>query len=92
MNDILSELNGKEYTDGIYEKYDIGWYSDEACTESIEFITIPTKKGYTFAGYKSGDTNVVDTSGNITSQPTTLSAYTLTLLFLILVVPQIFLF
>lgn len=42
----------------VYEKYDSGFYLNSACTSrfmlngySIRKISIPTKKGYTFAGY-----------------------------------------
>src|SRR5574344_137684 len=36
-----------------YEKYDTGWYTDEACTQEITsdtVLTVPTKSGYAFMG------------------------------------------
>lgn len=41
-----------EYTK-FYEKYDTGWYTDEACTQEITsntVLTVPTKSGYAFMG------------------------------------------
>nr|MCR5041367.1 InlB B-repeat-containing protein [Clostridia bacterium] len=35
----------------IYQKYNTGWYSDSAATNSISSITRPAKTGYTFGGY-----------------------------------------
>src|SRR5574344_2559517 len=36
-----------------YEKYDTGWYTDEACTNEITsdtVLTVPTRSGYAFMG------------------------------------------
>ena len=37
----------------LYEKYDTGWYTDEACTNEITsdtVLTVPTRSGYAFMG------------------------------------------
>ena len=63
-----SDLCGYKGTTGttvIYEKFDTGFYSDKGCTKKITNITIPTKIGNSFNGYKYGNTVVITSTGAI---------------------------
>lgn len=52
---ILDKQSGTGGTSTIYEKYNVGYYTDSSCTTQItnsaNRITIPTRSGYTFGGY-----------------------------------------
>lgn len=48
MKDILSELEGKEYTNGIYEDYDIHFCSIEEYGDLIEFLRLYWKENHIF--------------------------------------------
>ncbi len=64
-------------TTTIYEKYDVGWYTDSTATTTMSSITPPTKNGYRFGGYYTGQngtgTLMIDASGNIVGSPATFS-------------------
>ncbi len=51
----------------IYVKYGIGFYSDQDCTIAITSITSPARTHYTFGGYKSGTTTIINSSGTISA-------------------------
>ena len=62
----------------IYEKYNTGYYTDSAATTQMSTtsngITVPTRTGYTFAGYyttASGGTQYIDANGKLTSSAST---------------------
>ena len=49
-----------------YTQYKVGIYADKSCVSTITKISLPTKNGYTFAGYYDKDGNqVIDANGNI---------------------------
>ena len=48
-----------------YEKYGVGNYSDENCTNEINRIEVPEKTGYTFNGYPYGNSWSIDHDGFI---------------------------
>ncbi len=59
----------------IYLKYGIGWYSNAAATTGITKVTVPTRSGYTFGGYKGTDKSgvsrtYVDSSGSLKNSST----------------------
>ena len=65
-----------------YEKYSVGNYTTQDCTNSISKITIPTKNGYDFQGYfdiapddSSGyvPNKYIDANGNILAENTSFS-------------------
>ncbi|MBO7642748.1 MAG: InlB B-repeat-containing protein [Alphaproteobacteria bacterium] len=64
----------------IYMKYGDGWYSNAGATQKIySLVQLPTKTGYEFAAYKSGDTVVIDSDGKFvnntfTTQNTSIQA------------------
>ena len=68
-------LNNQEATtsgtESFYEKYGIGFYEDEECTELISNISCPIKTNYDFDGYYSGENGqgnkYIDNEGLITS-------------------------
>ena len=68
--------NGGETAVGkIYEKYSVGWYSNEAATAKITKVAVPVRPGYTFAGYYTkmtaleGAVPVIGAAGNILDEP-----------------------
>lgn len=71
----LDKQGGLGGTTEIYEKYDEGYYTDLKCTNKMSIsangITIPTRSGYIFEGYYTGEsgegTQYINTSGKITS-------------------------
>ena len=65
LNSNLGGYKGTTGTTVIYEKFDTGFYSDKACTKKITNITIPTKIGNIFNGYKYGNTVAITSSGAI---------------------------
>jgi len=49
----IDAQGGTPDTMKFYEKYDTGWYTDEACTNEITsdtVLTVPTRSGYAFVG------------------------------------------
>ena len=52
-------------TEALYEKYGIGWYSEQAGTNSLTSIVVPVKKGYTFNGYNLNGTKIIKDTGEI---------------------------
>lgn len=70
----LNKQSGSGGTSTIYEKYNTGWYSNDAATSSMSSITKPTRTGYTFGGYytatNGGGTQVINASGTILSNKT----------------------
>ena len=63
----------KTGTTTIYEKYATGYCLESGCTNqmttSANGITVPTKTGYTFAGYytaETGGTQYIGTNGRVT--------------------------
>lgn len=65
LDSKLEGCTGSTGTTVIYEKYDIGFYSDKACTKKITSITPPKKIGNAFTGYKYGNDSIIDKNGNI---------------------------
>ncbi len=67
-------------TSAYYEKYGTGNYSNIDCTSVISSITIPTRSGYTFAGYYTGTAGsgirYVTAAGAISATSTTFAANT----------------
>lgn len=65
----LDRQSGSGGTGTIYEKYNVGYYSDSGAISSISSIEIPTRSGYVFGGYYTstggGGTNIIDSSGSI---------------------------
>jgi len=61
-------------TSPIYLKYNTGWYSDSSTTIAIFTVAIPTKTGYTFAGYNTEanglGTQIVGADGTIVGSTT----------------------
>ena len=49
----LDKQGGTGGTDAFWQKYGVGYYSEEECTNSILDISVPTRTGYTFKGYYS---------------------------------------
>lgn len=80
LDSKLEGCTGSTGTTVIYEKYDIGFYSDKACTKQITSITIPHKIGNAFNGYTDNRNIIIDSNGvikvktNYFLQNTTLSA------------------
>ncbi len=64
----------------IYEKYGSGWYSNSTASTSISSITKPSKTGYVFSGYYTGEngtgTQIIDSSGNIIASNTKFTSST----------------
>jgi hypothetical protein len=55
LNTMMSGVPDPSATTVIYEKYDIGWYADEAAIgPKIDTVTPPIWGGYTFGGYFTG--------------------------------------
>ena len=65
----FDKAGGDGGTNGIYEKYDVGWYSDVAATHELSMIVVPTRRSYAFGGYYTGENGtgdmVVNSVGNI---------------------------
>ena len=61
----LNRDGGSGGPGAIYEKYNVGYFSDSGATNQISSITIPEKSGYTFEGYWDGNTKVIDRNGTI---------------------------
>ena len=61
-------------TDVYYEKYNTGYYSNSGATSEIYKIDIPTRPGYKFGGYWTGEngtgTRVVNTTGSVLTSST----------------------
>ena len=82
----LNKQGGTGGTTTIYEKFDIGFYSDFNCTNSIPTITPPSKVGYIYDGYwasanKGGDqcisgNNIVMANNRFSSDATIHAGYT----------------
>ena len=77
-------LNNQEATTAgtsvYYERYNVGNYANLACTQTISKITVPTKYGYSFSGYYTGEngqgTKYISEAGTITANKTTFNADT----------------
>ena len=70
----LNKNGGSGGSDAYYEKYDVANFKELSCSTQITSITIPSRTGYTFAGYytaTSGGTQYVNASGTILSTYTT---------------------
>lgn len=65
LDSKLEGYTGSTGTTVIYEKYDIGFYSDKACTKKITSITIPHKIGNAFNGYTDNRNIIIDSNGAI---------------------------
>lgn len=65
LDSKLEGYTGSTGTTVIYEKYDIGFYSDKACTKQITSITIPHKIGNAFNGYTDNRNIIIDSNGAI---------------------------
>lgn len=54
-------------TGTLYERYGCGWYSNSAATTLKNSVSVPTKAGYTFGGYKAKTSGVLvfDKNGKI---------------------------
>lgn len=65
LDSKLEGYTGSTVTTVIYEKYDIGFYSDKACTKQITSITIPHKIGNAFNGYTDNRNIIIDSNGAI---------------------------
>lgn len=65
LDSKLEGCTGSTGTTVIYEKYDIGFYSDKACTKQITSITIPHKIGNAFNGYTDNRNIIIDSNGAI---------------------------
>ncbi|MBQ8256237.1 MAG: InlB B-repeat-containing protein [Alphaproteobacteria bacterium] len=59
----LNPTGGTGGTTLIWEKYTVGWFSDEAATKSLNTIQIPTRENYRFLGYFLDGTEVIDMDG-----------------------------
>jgi len=70
----LNEQSGSGGTNAIYEKYATDWYSDATATTSISSITRPSRAGYTFGGYYTGQNGagdlIINASGAIIASDT----------------------
>ena len=77
----LNQQNGSGGTATIYEKYNTGYYLNNSngtvsnqMTTSANGVTVPTRTGYTFAGYytaANGGTQYIDSTGKLTSSAST---------------------
>ena len=73
----LNQENGSGGTATIYEKYNDGYYLNNSSgtvsnkmSTSANGVTVPTRSGYTFAGYytaSNGGTQYIDANGKLTS-------------------------
>ena len=67
-NITLNHGNGNTSTT-IYQRYATGFYSDSGATTEITSVSVPTRAGYTFGGYYTGENGegyqVIDEEGNI---------------------------
>ena len=70
----LNDNDGAGGSGTIYEKYGVGWYSDSDCTAPITKVAIPTKSGYGFNGYYSGETKMISADGTISAANNAFSA------------------
>lgn len=65
----LNQQGGSGGTTVIYQKYGVGFFFDEACTQPISNVTSSGKAGYNFEGYYSsvngGGTQIIDKNGNL---------------------------
>lgn len=68
---IAINKSGENSFDYIYEKYNIGFYSDEKCSAKVDNIDIESREHYVFMGYYWGDLKITDTFGNISCRNTT---------------------
>ena len=59
----LDPNGGVGGTSNIWQKYTVGWFSDEAATKSLSTIQIPTRENYRFLGYFLDGTEVIDMDG-----------------------------
>ena len=59
----LDANGGTGGTTTMYQKYTVGWYSDESASNALGTITIPKRDRYTFTGYYINDIEVVDMDG-----------------------------
>ena len=65
-NITLNKGGGSGGTNNIYEKYNVGWYSNSGATTSITHVpTAPTKSGNKFTGYFDGDTRIIKSDRKI---------------------------
>ena len=63
----LDKNGGTGGTSGPIYWWNNNWYSNLDTTTQITSITKPTKTGYDFGGYKSGNTLIIDSNGHIVS-------------------------
>lgn len=70
----LNKSGGSGGTPTIYEKYNTGWYSDNAASKSIAKVTLPTNTGHKFGGYytksEGAGTKIINEKGAILSGKT----------------------
>ncbi len=59
----LDANGGTGGTTTMYQKYTVGWYSDESASNALRTITIPKRDRYTFTGYYINNIEVVDMDG-----------------------------
>ncbi len=79
---ITLDKNASDATAGtgtVYLKYATGWYSNAGATTVISTVTTPTRTGYTFDGYYTGNTQIIDRTGAILSGKTTFTTTNATL-------------
>ena len=70
----LNYQNGYSEIAKIYEKYNTGFYSNDATTNLITQVSLPTRDGHIFKGYYTGENGegvmIIDESGVIVAEPT----------------------
>ncbi len=70
----LNYQNGYSEIAKIYEKYNTGFYSNDATTNLITQVSLPTRVGHIFKGYYTGENGegvmIIDESGVIVAEPT----------------------
>ncbi|MDW2958556.1 MAG: InlB B-repeat-containing protein [Alphaproteobacteria bacterium] len=59
----LNTNGGSGGTETIYQKYTVGWYSDEGGSNVLSAIETPQRTNYAFKGYFKGDIKVIDENG-----------------------------
>lgn len=66
---VADKQGGSGGTDCFYEQYTVGFYSNAACTSSLQTLSLPSKTGYCFQGYFSNLLGmgklIVDSNGNL---------------------------
>ena len=61
-------------TEAIYEKYGIGWYSEQAGTNALTSIVVPVKPGYIFNGYSVNEYKLINENGVINNNTTVINS------------------